>query len=185
MLMGLAVLFLLILIVVLCCIFIVRFAMFILKKKPFPKKLAVICLTGIVTLLVISGYQTYFFTFDQAKGNVNQEPVESPNGTYTAVKYDLPYGGAAGGVNLRVQVRENGTNKDPKTVYFADAKSRFQLEWEDDSRLKVTNEAPDYPDSNRSAELDVEDEVYDETGRTCRSWVLKDEYDTCYQHEGA
>ncbi|SFM39265.1 DUF5412 family protein [Salibacterium qingdaonense] len=185
MLMGLVVLFLFLFTVVLCCIFIVRFGMFILKKKPFPKKLSAFCLAGIVTLLIISGYQTYFFTFDETKGNINQEPVESPNGTYTAVRYDLPYGGAAGGVNVRVQVRENGTNNDPGTVYFADAKRQFQLEWEDNSTLKVTNKSLEYPDSNRSVELDVEDEVYHETGRACKSWLLKDEYDTCYQHESS
>ena len=57
------------------------------------------------------------------------------------------------------------------------------MEWKDETTLYIINEEPEYPSSNRSIELDIEREIYHDTGLACQSWLMKDEYETCYQNE--
>jgi len=57
------------------------------------------------------------------------------------------------------------------------------MEWKDDNTINIRNdEGPEYPDSERSIELLVWKEIYDEKGRACDSWIMKDEYETYYQN---
>ncbi|MFC3040860.1 DUF5412 family protein [Virgibacillus xinjiangensis] len=138
---------------------------------------------GIALVFLQAGYTKYFFTFDTDDGEFYRGPVSSPTGEYTANAYYRTYGGAAGGVDLWVEVKDNKTNE-AKTIYYSDAKSRFSMEWADDDTLSIDHEEPAYPNSDRSVALDVEKEVYHDQGLACDSWVMKGEYETCHQAEG-
>ncbi|GAB3056637.1 hypothetical protein GCM10027286_20390 [Virgibacillus ainsalahensis] len=129
---------------------------------------------------IIAGYNKYFFTFDTDDGEFYKGPVNSSTDKYIANAYYKPYGGATGGVNIWVEITDKDEDE-MKTIYYSDAKSDFSLEWKDEDTLYIVNEEPEYPSSNRSIELDVEKEIYHDSGLACQSWLMKKTYETCYQ----
>ena len=56
-------------------------------------------------------YTQYFFTFDNHAGELYRGPVHSPTDKYTAYAYYMTYGGAAGGVNMWVEITDHDANK--------------------------------------------------------------------------
>ncbi|HLR11362.1 MAG TPA: DUF5412 family protein [Sporosarcina sp.] len=155
-----------------------------IKKKPFPKRLLIGTLSGIVLVSSIYVYETYFFTFSEIDKEFTQNgpgPITSPTEKYTANAYYEPYGGAAGGVNVWVEITYNSNNK-VKTVYYADAKDNFSMKWLDEDRLYILNDNPEFLNSNRSIKLEIGKEIYHENGLACKSLIMKDEYETCYQN---
>lgn len=138
-------------------------------------------MTAAILLLALYVYGSYFFTFDNRKGEFYQGPVHSPTDKYTANAYYRTYGGAAGGVNVWVEITNNHAENKIKTVYYSDAKSDFTMEWTGEDTLYIRNDEPDYPNSNRSIELEVDKEIYHENGLACKSWLMKKEYEKCYQ----
>lgn len=160
----------------------VKLLIFFIQKKHFPKKLLIASMTGVIMLLGLFVYTVYFFTFDNLKGEFYKGPVNSPTGKYTANAYYMTYGGAAGGVNLWVEITYNDEDDKIETVYYSDAKSNFYMEWEDEDSLYILNKEPDFPNSNRSIQLIIGKEIYHESGLACQSWLMKDEYETCYQN---
>lgn len=94
----------------------------------------------------------------------------------------MTYGGAAGGVNIWVDITYHDKSDKVQTVYYSDAKSNFSMMWNDDDTLYIRNEEPNFPNSNRSIELKIGKEIYHESGLACRSWLMKDVYETCYQN---
>ncbi|GAE37600.1 DUF5412 family protein [Halalkalibacter akibai] len=175
-------LFILFVTVVVFCVFCLNLFLFFIKKKPFPKKLLIATLIGIVVVTTQVGYNKYFFTFNNNDGEFYKGPVNSPTGIYTANAYYTTYGGAAGGVNLWVEITYHEDDNKIKTVYYSDAKSNFSMKWQDENTLYILNEEPEYPSSNRSIQLDIEKEIYHDRGLACQSWLMKDEYETCYQN---
>ncbi|MFJ7736463.1 DUF5412 family protein [Lysinibacillus sp. NPDC097287] len=152
-------------------------------KKQFPKKLLIASITSSIVFLGLFVYTNYFFTWDNLEGEFYKGPVNSPTEKYTANAYFINYGGAAGGVDLWVEVTYNNDNDKSETVYYSDAKSDFSMEWKNENTLYIKNDDPEYPNSNRSIELEVGKEIYHESGLACRSWLMKDEYETCYQYK--
>lgn len=157
----------------------------IIKKRPFPKKMlwAVVC--GFMIVSAIYVYRNYFFTFDRIDEKYTQKgpgPVPSPTERYTANAYYEPYGGAAGGVNVWVEVTYNNEKNKAKTVYYADAKDNFSMKWVDDDTLQILNDDPAYPNSDRSIKLVIGKEIYHENGLACKSWLMKGEYKNCYHN---
>lgn len=120
---------------------------------------------GIVSTQVI--YNTYFFTFDNLEGEFYKGPMESPTGKYSANAYYKTYGGAAGGVNLWVEITYHDDNK-MKTVYHSDANRNFSMEWKNENILSIVNEEPGYSSSNKSVKLNVEKETYFDGGLVWR-----------------
>ena len=158
----------------------------LIKKKPFPKGLLIAALSGVVLVSSIYIYETYFFTFsdiDKESVQKGPGPITSPTGAYTANAYYELYGGAAGGVNVWVQITNSNEKNKVQTVYHSDAKSNISMEWLDEETLYILNASPDYPNSNRSIELEIGKEIYHENGLACKSLLMKDEYETCYQNE--
>lgn len=146
------------------------------------KRYKILLLIFIAILLVI-GYKKYFFTFDSlGQGTYFKGPVDSPNGIYTADSYFKHWGGATGGAHVWVEITNN-ENGNVQTIYYSDGKSNFSMEWGDDNAIYIRNdEGPEFPDSDRSIEIMIGKEIYDESGRACDSWIMKDEYETCYQN---
>lgn len=164
--------------------FSINLIFFFIKKKNFPKKLLLAALTGAALFLGLFVYRNYFFTFerlDTANSQKGPGPVTSPGGKYTANAFYEPYGGAAGGVNVWVDIT-NTDNKKVKTIYYSDAKNNFSLDWKNDNSLTILNDDPEYPNSSRTITLKVDQEIYDENGWACRSLLMKKEYTKCYQH---
>lgn len=156
-------------------VLVIRLMVFSIKRKAFPKKLLIATLAGgwIVGSIVV--YETYFFTFERIDRTHMQEGVQvvaSPNGTYAASVFYEPYGGAVGGVNVWVEVTDFQKEK-TNVIYYADADAEVTVEWVDDETLIVHN--------NNSTKLRVEDEIFHEFGRACRSVLMKHAYKTCYQ----
>ena len=56
------------------------------------------------------------------------------------------------------------------------------MEWVSENTLYILNDEPKYPKSNRSIELEIDKEIYHENGLACKSWLMKDEYEKCYQN---
>ncbi len=170
-----------ILFLILCVKIIISFN----KKKPFPKKLLITTLSGVVLVSSIYIYETYFFTFSEIDRELIQKgpgPVTSSTEEYTANAYFEPYGGAAGGVNVWVEITDNNEKDKVQTVYYSNAKSDFSMEWLDENTLNIINNEPNYSNSNRSIKLEIGKEIYHENGLACKSLLMKDEYVTCYQN---
>ena len=151
-----------------------------IKKKPFPRNMLLATLCGVIMVSSIYIYEVYFFTFDDIDKEFIQNgpgPVLSPAGDYTASAYYEPYGGAAGGVNIWVEITKHLESDNKKVVYYSDANDNTQIEWVNDKTLLVTNTGP----YNNSIKLDVEKEIYHNVGLACRSWLMIEEYETCYQ----
>lgn len=160
--------------------------MFFIKKNDFPYKQLFASLTATFLFLSLFVYSNYFFTFNAINKEYTQEgpgPIISPTGIYTANAFYEPYGGAAGGVNVWVEITYNNEENKVKTVYYSDAKSNISLEWKDHDTLSILNEDLSYPNSNRSIELEVNKEIYDEVGLACKSLLMKNEYEKCFQNE--
>lgn len=141
-------------------------------------------MVGVIIVSAIYIDRSYFFTFDEIDREYTQVgpgPIISPTGKYTANAYYEPYGGAAGGVNVWVEIYNNEKNK-VKTVYYSDANTRFSMEWLDEDTLYILNEEPEYPNSNKNIKLKIDKEIYHDRGLACSSWLMKDEYETCYQN---
>jgi hypothetical protein len=130
-------------------------------------------------------YEVYFFTFKEIDRESTQKgpgPITSPTGEYTANAYYELYGGAAGGVNVWVDITNKNEKNKVQTIYYSDAKSNFSMEWVEENILYILNIDPNYPDSDRSIKLEIGKEIYHENGLACKSLIMKDEYVTCYQN---
>ncbi|RFB12665.1 hypothetical protein DZB84_18050 [Bacillus sp. HNG] len=170
-----------ILFLILCVWMIISF----IKKKPFPKTMLIATLSGIVLVSSIYIYETYFFTFSEIDKEFTEKgpgPVTSPTEKYTANAYYELYGGAAGGVNVWVEITYNNDHNKVMIVYYADAKDHFSMEWLDEDTLYILNDNPDFPNSDRSIKLEIGKEIYHENGLACKSLLMKDKYETCFQN---
>lgn len=79
-------------------------------------------------------YGSYFFTFDtinRTDAQAGSDSITSPSHRYTAEAYYEPYGGAAGGVNVWVDVIDHQSST-VETISYSDAKDRFAMEWLND-----------------------------------------------------
>ena len=128
----------------------------------------------VVTLLLFFYYEYNYFTYDfKYVGDIKDgKPVVSPNGDYSAQIYYENYGGAAGGVNLIVNIINQKTNKE-QTIYYGDAKGNIILNWSAPNVLSITN-YDEY--DNRNVELIVGKEIYDEFGGACQHYKIKKQY---------
>ncbi|GIN74694.1 hypothetical protein J14TS2_51690 [Bacillus sp. J14TS2] len=131
-------------------------------------------------VLAVFLYTQYFFTFNNLRGTLQEGPINSPNGEYTANTYYRTYGGAAGGVNIWVQITNNTDHK-TKVIYYSNANSHFSISWNGANTLAITNEDPNYPESDNSINLDVRNEIYDRYGLACQSLLMKNDYKRCFK----
>ncbi len=57
--------------------------------------------------------------------------------------------------------------------------------WLDDETLQIRNRESGIDDADQSMRLNIFKAIYDERGRACRSFAMKDEYLNCYTREDA
>lgn len=98
-----------------------------------------------------------------------------------ASAYYLNYGGAAGGVLYIIEVEQIQTG-DKKKVYSSEHKDDFSLSWKSSDILSIKNETPKY-NEYRNIELNVNTDIYEESGAACRSLLLKEKFENCYYAE--
>lgn len=170
---------------ILSLILLLKLILFSFKRKDFPRNTLITVIMGAILFLGLFVYLQYFFTFS----DINREHMQagpnsvlSPLGTYEANAYYEPYGGAgpSSGVNVWIDIT-NAADKTIKTVYYAEAKSEISMTWVDEETLSIHNEAENSNQEN-SIELNVVGEIYHENGLACKSLLMKNEYETCYQN---
>lgn len=150
------------------------------------KKRYVLLLLLVLGVLLLVGYQRYFYRFPELNiknATLFEGPVKSPDSQSNARAYFINYGGAAGGVLYLVEVEHIQTGK-KKVVYSSNHKDSFAIAWKDSSILNIKNESTKY-NEYRNIELNVHKDIYEESGRACRSLRLKGKYEACYQGDGA
>ena len=98
---------------------------------------------------------------------------------YTAQMYFDNYGGAAGGVNFIVNIIANKEEAKEQTIYFSDAKGGNSIYWTSDNTLEIQNKDAL---QNRSVELLVGQEIYDEHGGACKTRKIEIQF-TCYSED--
>lgn len=55
------------------------------------------------------------------------------------------------------------------------------MNWLDEDTLSIVNK-DEKPDTDRSIALTVEKEIYHENGLACKSLLMKNKYEKCYQN---
>lgn len=158
------------------------FAIKALREKKNKSKLLLFIIFIFTLLTGYVNYSFYTYSFEFKNGEVYSYPAYSQNKKYTAQAYYKTYGGAAGGVSMWVEVIHHNDNDRVETVYYSDAKSTFNMKWEDDETLYIQNEEHEYPDQNRSIELRIGKDIYDELGGACNTSFVKKTYENCYQN---
>jgi len=145
------------------------------------KKRYVILLLFAFSILSLIGYNRYFYHFEALgnKATLFRGPIESPDGKYKASAFYIPYGGAAGGILYMVEVEEAQSGK-RKTIYSSNHKEKFSLDWQSSEVLAIKNESPKY-NEHRNIELNVNSDIYEESGAACRSLLLRGKYENCYK----
>ena len=118
-------------------------------------------------------YQHFTYEFSHVGDTKEGSPVLSPNKKYSAQIYYENYGGAAGGINLIVNLINHQKNDEERTIYFSDAKGNVTISWVNSNTLSITN-YDEY--ENRNVELLVEKQIYDEHGGACGAYKIKKEF---------
>lgn len=136
----------------------------------------------IVALTLFFTLRPYLSTFDRSGEGDLSSSISSPNGEYTAELYGVPYGGAAGGVTIWVDVRKTADTSasNAKSIYRAEFHGGNHLEWESDNTLRIENWS-EY--SNETVTLNIDEEIYDGWGWACSSLRTKDQYVRCLAPE--
>ncbi|WP_456277367.1 hypothetical protein [Bacillus sp. AK128] len=81
-----------------------------------------------------------------------------------------------------MEITDHDKGGENQRVYFSGAKWSFSMEWKDENILSIVNDDPQFLSENRNIEWEIGKEIYHEDGSACDSWVMKDEYETCYQN---
>lgn len=134
------------------------------------RKIIVILVSLIVLYLV---YNHFTYEFLHTGDTKEDSPVLSPSEKYSAQIYYENYGGAAGGVNLIVNLINHHKNDEERTIYFSDAKGNVNINWINSTVLSIQN-YDEY--ENRSIELLVEKEIFDENGGACEAYKIKKKF---------
>jgi hypothetical protein len=124
----------------------------------------------------------YYSTFDRSEQGELAYTMPSPNGEYVAEMYGVPYGGAAGGVTIWVDVKKIIAPDvfAVKTIYRAKYHGANHLEWKNENTLRIENRNEYIDDSTT---LNIDDEIYDGWSWACRSLRMKDQYVRCLAPE--
>lgn len=70
-----------------------------------------------------------------------------------------------------------------KIVYYPRAQNEVHANWEDTETLFISNKDTPFPNDDRSIKLNNTEDIYHDTGRACRSILLKGTYTNCYSKE--
>ncbi|MFK0522231.1 DUF5412 family protein [Paenibacillus illinoisensis] len=153
-----------------------------IRRHPILTTFTLLIFIPLFMLVAYFNLRPYFLTFDRSEQGELSYSIPSRNGEYTAEIYGVPYGGAAGGVTIWVEVRKTN-NADPssaKAIYRAEHHGNNHLEWESENTLRIENWS-EYSDETMT--LNIENEIYDGRDWACKSLRMKDQYVRCLSPE--
>ncbi|MCW3792956.1 DUF5412 domain-containing protein [Paenibacillus sp. LS1] len=153
-----------------------------IRRHPIFTTFTLLILVLFAALFLYFRLRPYFSTFDRSEKGELSYSMPSRNGEYTAEIYGMPYGGAAGGVTMWVDVKKTNAPDDStvKTIYRAEHHGNNHLEWENENTLRIEN-WNEYTDE--SITLNTDEEIYDGRGWACKSLRMKDQYVRCLAPE--
>ncbi|NMI03212.1 DUF5412 domain-containing protein [Paenibacillus sp. SZ31] len=153
-----------------------------IRRHPIFTTFALLILVLFAALFLYFWLRPYFSTFDRSEKGELSYSMPSRNGEYTAEIYGMPYGGAAGGVTMWVDVKKTNAPEDStvKTIYRSEHHGNNHLEWESENTLRIEN-WNEYTDE--SITLNTDEEIYDGRGWACKSLRMKDQYVRCLAPE--
>ncbi|WP_145328532.1 DUF5412 family protein [Paenibacillus xylanexedens] len=153
-----------------------------IRRHPVSSIFILMFVLPTVALMLFFTLRPYLSTFDRSGEGDLSSSMSSPNGEYTAELYGVPYGGAAGGVTIWVDVRKTADSNasNAKSIYRAEYHGGNHLEWESDNTLRIENWS-EY--SNETVTLNIDEEIYDGWGWACTSLRTKNQYIRCLAPE--
>ncbi|QLG42085.1 hypothetical protein HW560_30850 [Paenibacillus sp. E222] len=153
-----------------------------IHRHPIFTAFSILILALFAAVLLYFWLRPYFSTFDRSQQGDLSYSMPSRNVEYTAEIYGVPYGGAAGGVTIWVDVKKtNDPNESTvKTIYRAEYHGHNHLEWEDEHTLRIEN-GNEYVDETIT--LNIDEEIYDGWGWACQSLRMKEQYVRCLAPE--
>lgn len=153
-----------------------------IRRHPIFTAFSILILALFAAVFLYFWLRPYFSTFDRSEQGDLSYSMPSRNGEYTAEIYGVPYGGAAGGVTIWVDVKKIVASDvfTVKTIYRAEHHGANHLEWENENTLRIENRN-EYSDD--SITLNIDDEIYDGWGWACQSLRMKDQYVLCMAPE--
>ncbi|HBU80270.1 MAG TPA: hypothetical protein DEF35_01305 [Paenibacillus sp.] len=153
-----------------------------IRRHPILTAFSFLILSMVAAVFLYFMLRPYYSTFDRSEQGELAYTMPSPNGEYVAEMYGVPYGGAAGGVTIWVDVKKIIAPDvlSVKTIYRAEHHGANHLEWKNENTLRIENRN-EYSDD--SITLNIDDEIYDGWGWACRSLRMKDQYVRCLAPE--
>ncbi|WP_145320268.1 DUF5412 family protein [Paenibacillus xylanexedens] len=153
-----------------------------IRRHPIFTTFTLLMLVLFTAVFLYFWLRPYFSTFDRSEKGELSYSMPSQNGEYTAEIYGVPYGGAAGGVTMWVDVKKTNAPEDytSQTIYRAEHRGNNHLEWENENTLRIEN-WNEYTDETIT--LKIDDEIYDGRGWACKSLRMKDQYVRCLAPE--
>ncbi|MEC0128699.1 DUF5412 family protein [Paenibacillus pabuli] len=153
-----------------------------IRRHPIFTAFSILILALFAAVFLYFTLRPYYSTFDRSEQGDLAYTMPSPNGEYVAEIYGVPYGGAAGGVTIWVDVKKIVASDvfTVKTIYRAEHHGANHLEWENENTLRIENRN-EYSDD--SITLNIDDEIYDGRGWACQSLRMKDQYVRCLAPE--
>ncbi|PAF31044.1 DUF5412 family protein [Paenibacillus sp. 7516] len=153
-----------------------------IRRHPILTTFTLLNFIPLFMLVAYFNLRPYFSTLDRSEQGELSYSMPSRNGDYTAEIYGVPYGGAAGGVTIWVDVKKTNDSdaSGVRTIYRADYHGHNHLEWESENTLRIENWS-EYSDETMT--LNIEDEIYDGRGWACKSLRMKDQYVRCLSRE--
>ncbi|MFB8372787.1 DUF5412 family protein [Paenibacillus taichungensis] len=153
-----------------------------IRRHPIFTTFSILIFVLFAAVFLYFWLRPYFSTFDRSEQGDLSYSMPSRNGEYIAEIYGVPYGGAAGGVTIWVEVKKTNALDDSnvKAIYRAGYHGHNHLEWEDENTLRIEN-WNEYVDE--SITLNIDDEIYDGRGWACQSLRMKDQYVRCLAPE--
>lgn len=153
-----------------------------IRRHPILTTFTLLIFIPLFMLVAYFNLRPYFSTLDRSEQGELSYSMPSRNGDYTAEIYVVPYGGAAGGVTIWVDVKKTNDSdaSGVKTIYRADYQGHNHLEWESENTLRIENWS-EYSDETMT--LNIDDEIYDGRGWACKSLRMKDQYVRCLSPE--
>lgn len=85
-----------------------------IRRHPFFTTFTLLILVLFVALFLYFCLRPYFSTFDRSELGELSYSMPSRNGDHTAEIYGVPYGGAAGGVTIWVDVKRQMPLRTPR-----------------------------------------------------------------------
>lgn len=101
-----------------------------IRRHPIFTTFSLLILVMFVAVFLYFWLRPYFSTFDRSDKGELSYSMPSQNGEYTAEIYGVPYGGAAGGVTMWVDVKKTNAPEDStsQTIYRAEHHGNNHLE---------------------------------------------------------